>query len=59
MTVRPGPELAFIRFDDSPSFLRRLREKVRFGLPLKELERPSLVRPGSAGEVGPGTDSQR
>jgi len=38
--IGPGPELAFLRFDDSPSFLRRLREKVRFGLPLKELERP-------------------
>ena len=38
--VRPGPELQFVRFDDSPSFLRRLRDKVRFGQPLKELERP-------------------
>ena len=42
--VRPGPELAYVRFDDSPSFLRRLREKVRFGMPLKELERPALIR---------------
>lgn len=47
--VRPGPELAFVRFDDSPSFLRRLREKVRFGLPLKELERPSLLLPEESG----------
>ena len=47
MIVRPGPELAFVRFDQSPSFLRRLREKVRFGLPLKELERPNLVRSAS------------
>ena len=31
MIIRPGPELAFVRFDNSPSFLRRLREKVRFG----------------------------
>lgn len=45
MIVRPGPELAFVRFDDSPSFLRRLREKVRFGLPLKDIERPTVVRP--------------
>ncbi|MHB8718112.1 MAG: NAD(+)/NADH kinase [Candidatus Dormibacteria bacterium] len=40
--IRPGPELEFVRFDDSPSFLRRLRDKVRFGLPLKDLERPAL-----------------
>jgi NAD+ kinase len=45
MLIRPGPELAFVRFDNSPSFLRRLREKVRFGLPLKDLERPALLRP--------------
>ena len=60
MTVRPGPELAFIRFDNSPSFLRRLREKVRFGLPLKDLERPALVRPEWGDrEVGPVTDPPR
>jgi NAD+ kinase len=53
MFVRPGPELAFVRFDDSPSFLRRLREKVRFGLPLKELERPALLRPSDDAEEGP------
>jgi NAD+ kinase len=53
MLIRPGPELAFVRFDDSPSFLRRLREKVRFGLPLKELERPALLRPSSGDEEGP------
>ena len=56
MIIRPGPELAFVRFDSSPSFLRRLREKVRFGLPLKELERPPVdgpaddARPGAAPE---------
>jgi len=49
MFIRPGPELAFVRFDDSPSFLRRLREKVRFGLPLKGLERPDVVRPDDIG----------
>jgi NAD+ kinase len=53
MIVRPGPELAFVRFDDSPSFLRRLREKVRFGLPLKELERPAVLRATDHGEEGP------
>ena len=52
MIVRPGPELAFVRFDDSPSFLRRLREKVRFGLPLKDLERPNVLPPSDA---APGT----
>jgi NAD+ kinase len=51
--VRPGPELAFVRFDDSPSFLKRLREKVRFGLPLKELERPNLVGPVDDAQEGP------
>ncbi len=45
MLIRPGPELAYIRFDDSPSFLRRLREKVRFGLPLKDLDRPNVLLP--------------
>ncbi len=52
MIVRPGPELAFVRFDSSPSFLRRLRDKVRFGLPLKELERPAVLR-GTDTEEGP------
>lgn len=53
MLVRPGPELAFVRFDNSPSFLGRLRDKVRFGLPLKELERPNLVRPADDAQEGP------
>ncbi|MBJ7610216.1 MAG: NAD(+)/NADH kinase [Candidatus Dormibacteraeota bacterium] len=53
MVIRPGPELAYVRFDDSPSFLRRLRDKVRFGLPLKDLERPSLRRPPDATDTGP------
>ena len=53
MIVRPGPELAFVRFDDSPSFLARLRDKVRFGLPLKDLERPNLVRPADDTQEGP------
>jgi NAD+ kinase len=53
MLIHPGPELAFVRFDDSPSFLRRLREKVRFGLPLKDLERPALLRPRGDTEEDP------
>ena len=53
MFVRPGPELAFVRFDDSPSFLARLRDKVRFGLPLKDLDRPNVVRPADDAQEGP------
>jgi len=30
-----GPDLTVIRCADSPSFLRQLRDKVHFGLPLK------------------------
>ena len=48
VVVRAGPELQFVRFADSPSFLRRLRDKVRFGLPLKELERPAHDEPGTS-----------
>jgi NAD+ kinase len=36
ITVLPGPELQVVQIAGSPSFLRRLREKVRFGTPLKE-----------------------
>lgn len=42
VTIRPGPELSVVRFDHSPTFLRRLREKVHFGLPLKELDHVPL-----------------
>ena len=35
VTVRPGPELQVVQLAGSPPFLRRLREKVRFGMPLK------------------------
>jgi NAD+ kinase len=59
MIVRPGPELAFVRFDSSPSFLRRLREKVRFGLPLKELERPVLAPPPDTEEGAPAAEGRR
>jgi NAD+ kinase len=58
MIIRPGPELAFVRFDTSPSFLRRLREKVRFGLPLKELERPVLLRPADTDEGPPAAEAR-
>ena len=34
--ARPGPELQVVTFPGSPTFLCRLREKVRFGMPLKE-----------------------
>ncbi len=36
LTIRPGPELQVVQIAGSPSFLRRLREKVHFGMPLKE-----------------------
>jgi NAD+ kinase len=35
--VRPGPDLAVIRFVDSPSFQSRLRQKFRYGIPHKDL----------------------
>jgi NAD+ kinase len=59
MIITPGPELAFVRFDDSPSFLRRLRDKVRFGLPLKDLERPALLRPTAADDGPPVIEARR
>lgn len=36
ITIQPGPELQVVQVAGSPPFLRRLREKVRFGMPLKE-----------------------
>ncbi|MFN2451912.1 MAG: NAD(+)/NADH kinase [Candidatus Dormibacteria bacterium] len=33
--IAPGPQLGVVRLPDSPTFLRRLREKVRFGTPLR------------------------
>lgn len=36
IVVQPGPELQVVQVAGSPPFLRRLREKVRFGMPLKE-----------------------
>lgn len=35
VVARPGPELHVVQLAGSPPFLRRLREKVRFGMPLK------------------------
>lgn len=37
VTVRPGPDLEVVRFGDSPTFLQRLRQKFRFGVPLRDL----------------------
>jgi NAD+ kinase len=53
--IGPGPELSVVRCADSPSFLRQLRDKVHFGLPLKPADRdrspatdpPSGPFPGS------------
>src|SRR5438105_8053921 len=53
--VRPGPDLAVVRFADSPTFHERLRQKFRFGVPHKELEtrdtvdaEPERLEPGKA-----------
>jgi len=35
LTIRPGPELRVVQVAGSTSFLGRLREKMRLGLPLK------------------------
>jgi NAD+ kinase len=35
IVVRPGPELRVVKVAGSPTFLRRLREKLRLGTPLK------------------------
>lgn len=36
VVVRPGPELHVVEAPGSHTFLRRLREKLRFGMPLKQ-----------------------
>ena len=36
--VRPGPDLEVVRFTDSPSFQQRLRQKFRFGVPLRDID---------------------
>lgn len=48
--VRPGPDLAVVRFADSPTFHQRLREKFRFGVPHKQLERRHDVPVIAGGE---------
>jgi NAD+ kinase len=40
LTISPGPELCVLRHQGSPSFLRQLRDKVHFGMPLKPADRP-------------------
>ena len=53
--ISAGPELSVVRFAGSPSFLRQLREKVRFGLPLKVAEyRHAPEDGGTAGPQSPG-----
>jgi NAD+ kinase len=49
VSIGPGPELRVVRTADSPSFLRQLRDKVRFGLPLKPEERPGDASRGAPG----------
>ncbi|HEX6539033.1 MAG TPA: NAD(+)/NADH kinase [Candidatus Dormibacteraeota bacterium] len=34
--VRPGPDLEVVRFGDSPTFMQRLRQKFRYGVPLRD-----------------------
>ena len=42
--IGPGPDLTVVRCVDSPSFLRQLRDKVHFGLPLKPADRATGER---------------
>lgn len=42
VTVRAGPDLEVVRFEGAPSFLRRLRQKLHFGTPLKGLDHPGV-----------------
>ena len=37
ITVRPGPDLEVVRFADSPTFMQRLRQKFRYGVPLRDI----------------------
>ena len=55
--VRPGPDLEVVRFSDSPTFMQRMRQKFRYGVPLRDIaaadtaadERDSL--PGELDDV--------
>lgn len=51
VVVRPGPELRVVKVSGSPTFLSRLRVKLRFGTPLKAtLDEPDgRRRPGGEG----------
>lgn len=51
VTVSPGPQLSLVRFPHSPTFLRRLRDKVHFGMPLKPLDRDAGDDPPADLEV--------
>ena len=35
--VRPGPDLEVVRFADSPTFMERMRQKFRYGVPLRDI----------------------
>lgn len=52
--VRPGPDLAVVRFADSPTFHQRLRQKFRFGVPHKELEPHDATPAHAEEELEPG-----
>jgi NAD+ kinase len=54
IVIKPGPELAVVRFADSPSFNSRLRQKFRYGIPHKDLllEPFDGDLPGATGATG-------
>jgi NAD+ kinase len=49
VAIDPGPELQVVHLPGSPSFLRRLREKMRLGTPLKPLGGDALMRAAAPG----------
>lgn len=51
VAVRPGPDLEVVRFSDSPTFLQRLRQKFRFGVPLRDL---AAIEPADGMDVDEG-----
>jgi len=53
VSVDPGPELEVVRIPGSPSFLRRLREKMRLGTPLKPLGGDSSISQPPTAPVPP------
>jgi NAD+ kinase len=54
--ISAGPELSVVRLAGSPSFLRQLREKVHFGLPLKLAEDRRLTGDGTPAAAGEAPD---